>query len=66
MKTNRYPYLRKTENCLRALGYSERSIREIVGASRREIIRARPLAVPWFPGNGRESPNSQGGAPLML
>lgn len=66
MNAKRTPVLRKTADFLRSLGYSERSIREITGASRREIIRDRAL-IDLFGLDGRKgNPKGGGGAPCML
>lgn len=66
MRRSSFPQLRKTEDFLRTLGYSERSVRDIVGASRREIVRDRAL-LELFGGTGRKrKPEGGGGAPCML
>jgi len=66
MKAYRLPELRKTEQYLRLLGYSERSIRDITAASRREIVRTGILRHFFDDGAHRRSGNGGGGAYDML
>ena len=64
MKRTSFPELRRTADYLRTLGYSERSVREITGASRKEIIRDRFLLDLLRREKG--NPKGGGGAPCML
>ena len=64
---NRQPILWKTAQALRAYGYSERSIREITGASRRQIVRHHALYDFRFLDQKDEGwKRGGGGAPNML
>ena len=66
MRSNTQPFLYRTERFMRLLGYSERSIREITKASKREIFRCRELNTHFFTENDSGKSKGGGGAPNML